>query len=422
MTPDGKFQKAALPDLVWFQEGPGLRNWQWVPAGIKVINGTNIREDGRFDPSNTDKMVSWDEFKSKYRHFGIEVGDIVVSSSGTIGKVAKINLEHLPMMMNTSVIRFRTINNNKLDSGYLYAWLRSRSFKDQAEAFAHGAAQRNFGPSHLKLMSIDVPPLEIQIRIARVLNAFDDLIDINNKRVSVLKEMSKSLFKEWFVNFDFHGDNDQIDFAGSQASLPRGWSRQRIGDVTAYVNRGIAPKYDDAAETLVVGQKCIRNGRLSLEPARRQSKKVPAEKVVLPGDILINSTGVGTLGRVAQAEAVPFGLTVDSHVTIVRPTEAIDRDYLGLQLLQMQAVFEHLGAGSTGQTELSRGSVQDQVITWPPADLRARFGQLVRPIRELIDQLMIQNHRLAASRDLLLPRLMSGQLSVSAAEQELEAA
>lgn len=190
--------------------------------------------------------------------------------------------------------------------------------------------------------------------------------------------------------------------------------------VAGYLNRGIAPKYDEASSTLVIGQKCIRNGRLSLTLARRQSKIPPLDKIVREGDVLINSTGTGTLGRVAQAELVPEGLTVDSHVTIVRPITGADRDYLGMQLLRLQPVFEHLGTGSTNQTELSRHAVGAQSIIWPPLDLRANYSRLVRPKRELTTNLLAQSERLTTSRDLLLPRLISGQLSVTEAEHELE--
>ena len=76
-----------LADVAFFQEGPGLRNWQWTDDGMKVINGTNILPDGTIDISNTDKFIAEDEFEARYRHFAIDEGDIVLSSSGTLGKV-----------------------------------------------------------------------------------------------------------------------------------------------------------------------------------------------------------------------------------------------------------------------------------------------------------------------------------------------
>ena len=138
-----------LIDVAFFQEGPGLRNWQWAEDGIKVINGRNVLVDGQINLSNTDKFVSWEEFHSKYKHFQIQANDIVVTSSGTLGKVGRIRPEHLPLMMNTSVIRFRPNDCSVLSDGFLFAYLRSSLFQEKVTAYAIGAAQSNFGPSHL---------------------------------------------------------------------------------------------------------------------------------------------------------------------------------------------------------------------------------------------------------------------------------
>src|SRR3990172_7711415 len=99
-----------LKDYAFFQEGPGLRNWQWTKSGMKVINVTNILPDGQVDINNTDKFISIAEFEEKYSHFAVEAGDIIVASSGnTYGKIGRINNLHLPLMMNTSVIRFHSL-------------------------------------------------------------------------------------------------------------------------------------------------------------------------------------------------------------------------------------------------------------------------------------------------------------------------
>lgn len=380
---------------------------------VPFITPSDMSEDARHIAPTRWVSRDWDR---KRRQLLPEKAICVVCIGATIGKVCLTQIaSHTNQQVNSIVV-----DASKYDADFIYYAMRLKP--SELRARAAGAATPILNKSAFSDVEINCPELSDQRSIGSVLAAYDDLIEVNRRRVAVLEQVAWRLFREWFVDFRFPGSKGNSFIGSPDAPLPALWTSQRIADVAAYVNRGIPPRYNESAETLVVGQKCIRNQRLSLTQARRQSNKVPAEKLVKPGDILINSTGVGTLGRVAQAEAVPAGLTVDSHVTIVRPGEAADRDYLGMQLLQMQSVFEHLGAGSTGQTELARGSIQDQVITWPPTELRARYGQIVRPMRGLIDQLMIQNHRLAASRDLLLPRLMSGQLSVSAAEQELEAA
>ena len=284
------------------------------------------------------------------------------------------------------------------------------------------AAQPGLSVKVLAQQTVRMPPLETQRRIAAILGAYDDLIEVNRRRVAVLEEMTLGLFEEWFVRLRFPGNETVPIVETPDGPLPAGWSLRALHEVSSFINRGIAPKYDNASATVVVNQKCIRDGRLSLTLARRQSKVPPPAKLVQVGDVLINSTGVGTLGRLAQVEEAPEGLTVDSHVTIVRPASLDDRDFLGIKLLSLQSTFEHLGAGSTGQTELSRHAVGAQLIAWPTNDLRASFGRLVRPMRSLAHGLLRHNEKLAASRDLLLPRLISGQLSVAAAEHELEAA
>src|SRR5436309_5247709 len=119
-------KKVPLRDVAFFQEGPGLRTHQWAVDGMKVINVTNIIGDGSVDVTNTDKFVALDEFETRYAHFAVEENDIVVASSGnTYGKVGRIRVEHLPLMMNTSVIRFHSGDKTRLDDEFLYGWLRS---------------------------------------------------------------------------------------------------------------------------------------------------------------------------------------------------------------------------------------------------------------------------------------------------------
>ncbi|MBN9478917.1 MAG: restriction endonuclease subunit S [Bordetella sp.] len=323
-----------------------------------------------------------------------------------------------------SFARFLRVDPKQADPAFVF-WMLQHHYECRDLLQYHtqhtGVARFQF-TTFSNTFDFDLPPLDTQRRIASILGAYDDLIEVNRRRVAVLEEMARGLFEEWFVRFRFPGHESVPLVATPDGPLPQGWSRNIVEEVTSFINRGIAPKYSDDSETLVVNQKCIRDGRLNLALARRQTKTPPAAKLVQVGDVLINSTGVGTLGRVAQAEEVPQGLTVDSHVTIVRPACQDDRDYLGLLLLSMQQTFEHLGAGSTGQTELSRQAVGAQVVPWAPKGLRTSFGAAVRPMRALVVKLIRQNERLAESRDLLLPRLLSGQLSVEAAERDLELA
>jgi len=140
----------------------------------------------------------------------------------------------------------------------------------------------------------------------------------------------------------------------------------KISELSTLLKRGIAPSYTETPKVMVINQKCIRNYKLNLDLARYtdpEKKKIADEKYLKSFDVLVNSTGVGTLGRVAQISEVNGPVTSDSHVTIVRPDcQTIDPLYFGYCLKSRQKDIELLGEGSTGQTELSRVLLGDMEI------------------------------------------------------------
>lgn len=136
------------------------------------------------------------------------------------------------------------------------------------------------------------------------------------------------------------------------------WREEPLSRLCVYLNRGAAPAYTDSDGLLVLNQKCVRDQRVDFGEARRtdtERKPIADERMLRPLDILVNSTGVGTLGRVAQVRELPEQATVDSHVTLLRPDpRAVDPLYLGIAVRFFEPEIEALGEGSTGQTELSR--------------------------------------------------------------------
>ena len=149
-----------------------------------------------------------------------------------------------------------------------------------------------------------------------------------------------------------------------------GHLKSTLGDATELIARGISPTYLDSANTVVLNQRCIRNGRIDLDFSRHhdeKTKRVQEAKLLQSGDGLINSTGVGTLGRTALFDHPGIGdFTVDSHVTIVRPkNDTLDSDYFGLVLRALENVFVSLSTGTSGQTELPREAIKEIGITFP---------------------------------------------------------
>ena len=152
------------------------------------------------------------------------------------------------------------------------------------------------------------------------------------------------------------------------------WKEKTLGEVTSFITKGIPPKYSDyeSESTIwVLNQKCNRNFEISYADARLHDynlKKVPDNKMLMNGDVLINSTGTGTAGRVAQLQNIKKPTTIDGHMILLRPTDDIDSLYYGYAIKSCQSQIEGLAEGSTGQTELNRKRLQDEVIIRYPVD------------------------------------------------------
>jgi type I restriction enzyme S subunit len=168
-----------------------------------------------------------------------------------------------------------------------------------------------------------------------------------------------------------------------------------------------------------LNQKCVRDHRVDFSKSRRHDavKKPINDRALQLHDVLVNSTGMGTLGRVAQVFHLPEVAIVDSHVTIVRPAADTDPFFLGINLTGREAEIEELGEGSTGQTELSRTRLGELKIITPPFDLQKAFGAAVGPLLMRIAENETQSRTLATLRDTLLPKLLSGELSVAEVQE-----
>lgn len=261
-------------------------------------------------------------------------------------------------------------------------------------------------------IKLNVPTLPTQRKIAAILSAYDDLIENNLKRIKLLEEKAQLTYEEWFVRMRFPGhETTPID---AETGLPEGWERVKLKDLTSYIGRGISPKYVPENGISIINQKCIRNNRVNINLARMcdRSKKITEDKKLQQFDILVNSTGTGTLGRVAQITEVTELMSVDTHVTIVRSNVDTDRIYLGRVVEYNQPRIENIGKGSTNQIELSRKDLGNLDLVKPTNKLQKLYGEQFINDYLSIEILTKQNQLLKEARDILLPRLMTGMIDV----------
>jgi type I restriction enzyme S subunit len=176
---------------------------------------------------------------------------------------------------------------------------------------------------------------------------------------------------------------------------------KELSEICSIIKRGISPKYTENDGLMVINQRCIRDYVISFDNARKHNinlKKVGNEKILKAYDVLVNSTGVGTLGRVAQLGSSTIKATVDSHVTIVRlGSPDLDPVYFGWLLKSKQREIEFLGEGSTGQTELSRYRLGEIAIDFPNQICKQRYiGEVLTTLDDKIHLLRQQNATLAS--------------------------
>ena len=369
---------------------------------LQYLANVNVRW-GEFDLADLREM----RFEQhELERYGLKYGDIVMCEGGEPGRCAIWKEQRSSMMIQKALHRIRP--HDCLRPEFLYYYFLYKGRTGYLASLFTGSTIKHLPREKLALVEVPVPPRSTQYRIASLLSAYDDLIENNRRRIQLLEQAARLLYKEWFVHLRFPGHEHAKIIGG----VPEGWEKNTIGESASLLSRGITPRYDDSAPGLVINQKCIRNRMVNLEFARRQSKQVPPEKLVQFGDVLINSTGAGTLGRVAQFLLETDVCTVDSHVTIVRPKKGVPAHYFGLRLTCLESYIATLGRGATNQTELSRDDIAAFEIVLPSSGTAQLFETTVTPVFRQIRILSEQVEKLSQARDLLLPKLMNGEVAV----------
>lgn len=221
-----------LPDVCWFQEGPGVRTHQFTTTGVKLLNGTNI-SNGKVDLGNTTRFISIDEAEGIYKHFLVDDGDILLATSGVTieklhEKVAFARASLLPLCMNTSTVRFKAREGRLLDK-ILYFLLQSDVFREQIARQATGSAQLNFGPSHLRKAFLPVAsPLEEQRAIAEALSDVDGLLGTLEALIAKKRAIKQAAMQRLLTG--------KTRLPGSSGE----WETKRLGEV-AEIESGATP-------------------------------------------------------------------------------------------------------------------------------------------------------------------------------------
>jgi type I restriction enzyme S subunit len=386
--------------------GTQLHASDYTQTGVPVLNVRNLGYGGirRVDVALVDAAV-----QERLSTHILRENDIVFGRKGAVDRHALIRSAEAGWMQGSDCIRLRLGEGSAITPAFLSMALLTPTHKAWMEAqCSHGATMASLNQEIISRIQLSVPDLASQNRIAAVLAVFDELITINERRIELLEDLARSLYREWFVRFRFPG----TDRTTATSKPPSGWTAGRLGDVaeingcTAKGNELPDPvRYVDissvslrrieearaisAAEAPGRARRRLRDGDTiwaMVRPNRRSHALVHD-----PPEDMIASTGFAVLSPTGVPAAFLFEYTS-------RPEFA---DYL---------VGRATGAAYPA---VRPGDFEEAPLLIPPPDLLATFGELVDPALRLVSQLAAQKAVLARTRDLLLPRLVTGRLDIA---------
>lgn len=361
--------------------------------------------DGIIDYSDA-RQITEQDFAETHRRTQLQPDDILVTNSGTIGRMALV--KDAPETARTTFQKSVAIvkpDTKKIIPAYLYYCLLNRvtDFVNNS----NGSAQKNLLLGTMRDFSIQYyEEVEKQETVVSIIKPYDDLIETNQRQIKLLEEAAQRVYKEWFIDLRFPGHENVPMVDG----VPEGWKKQRLNLVSKVLRRGISPMYNDDGNYTVISQKCIRAAIMDIKESRRQEKDYLPELNLQDGDTVICSTGTGTLGRVGQVFGEYPNTTFDSHVTLVRTKQCPNYFYYAIKA--QEEYLMGMGRGSTNQQELYRNVIEELEVFIPPENILNYAEITFAAFHEQITILKNEISSLSEARDRLLPKLMSGEIAV----------
>ena len=372
-----KNKKVNLNDICFFQEGPGVRKHQYCTKGVKLINVSNL-VNGEIDLSNSNRYISQEEAYGRYKHFLINEGDLIIASSGIKveyldKKVAFIKKENLPLCMNTSTIRFKVKNRNELDILYLSYFLKSKNFKNQISKLITGSAQLNFGGSHLKKINLFLPELNVQKKVSTLLLLIDNTIKNMQRKISILEQLTKSLFTMMFGDIKTNDKNWEIKKLGEVVQTQYGTSKK----ATSIVGEFPILRMNNITYSGEMDYKDLKYIELS------DSEK---EKFLLKkGELLFNRTNSKELVGKTGLFNLDIPMAFAGYLIRIKPSNLIHSKFLLFFMNSefMKKLLYNKAKNIVGMANINAKELEDFSIILPPIELQNKFAEKVEKIEKL---------------------------------------
>lgn len=390
-----KWTKCLLGDVLTLKRGYDLPKSRRVSGRYPIVSSSGI--------------------SGSHNEAKVKGPGVVTGRYGTLGEVFYIAGDFWPLNTSLYVQNFKGNNPH-----FISYFLRTLPLKSQNVAGAVPGVNRNY----LHMLPVCKPPLLIQNKITSILSTYDKLIENNLRRIKILEEMAQNLYQEWFVKFRFPGHEKVRMVDSPLGKIPKGWKITTISKQCCFVSRGVTPKYQDGSGRFIINQKVNKGGKLETQYLKELSQelKVPDEKLARYGDLLINSLGEGTIGRVNYFIGPDKKWAVDQHMSICRSENSYITNYLYqcMSSNEGQMRIQSLKTGATNMTMFNISSLRAYEVILPSENLLKQYARFMDNFYYLKSKLEKKISNLTEQRNLLLPKLISGELDVSELDIEIK--
>ena len=373
-----------------------------------VLTPGNFYESGGFKSrAEKDRAYAGDIPES----YILNEGDLIVAMTeqgeGLLGSTALVPQSNR-FLHNQRLGLIDEVDETIFDRRFLYLLLNTRSVRAQISGSATGTKVRHTAPERIYRVRATVPNVSTQSAIAGAVLAYDALIDNNRRRMALLEDSARQLYREWFVRLRFPGHEHTPIVDG----VPQGWKKVRVDELGSVLT-GKTPSTKDAdnygGDIQFVKTPDMHGNAFVLQTETQLTEKgakSQANKFLPPGALLVSC--IGTVGVVSlTSELCQF----NQQINAVIPMEDFLRYYSYFALKDLKPRLDAIGGGVT-MANVSKGKFESMDVLRPTSALLRNFDEFSSPVFNQIKVLGQQNQKLRQARDLLLPRLMNGELAV----------
>lgn len=371
-------------------------------AGVAFVDTENVR------------YVTLETYERWTRRLLPQRGDVFLTREAPLGNVGRLTSDD-KVFLGQRLFHYRA-DTEKMDGRFLAYALQSSVVQGWIRGAGMGATVEHARVGDFHKIPVPVPPKEVQSRIGDILSAYDELIENNRRRIALLEEAARLLYREWFVHFRFPGHEHVKIIDG----LPEGWERKKISEL-AEIYRGksySSQELVDEGGQPFVNLKCIqRFGGFRVSGLKGFQGEHKDHHLLAPGDIVIAVTDMTREAMiVAQAARIPKTVSSDAIYSMdlvkAAPKDGVEPNWL-YGMLRFSRFSAEVREEATGATvlHLKPKHIESWTATVPIKFLRELFEEQFSTILDQIDNLEIQGEKLAQARDLLLPRLMNGEIA-----------